>query len=345
MPPLTKATVILAAVSGMLLGAAGAALRPRLELRVERASLPADGTAQTRVMARGRGLAALAKPRFRLSDGSPGARLVLQPGPARGIAQATLRAGRQAGIATIQASAWGARATLPVEFQSLLRDSFGDGLPDSLRLDSASDRERFRRWFSFLAEMQYYYPPPEAAREVDDCAALIRYSVHEALRRHDGEWRRHFASPVEFPFEDVEKYSYPRTPLGPAIFRTAPGPLRASDLGDQTFREFADAGTLIRYNTHPVGRRGEAAQKGDLLVFYQPHQKQPYHTMIFLGASELLPDGVTDWVIYHTGESGGKAGVVKKVPRSVLREHPAARWRPIPENPDFLGFYRLNILR
>ncbi len=328
--------------------------------------------AQTNVTARGLGLAALRSLRLRLlpPDGqsclpiphnrdqtllalldrqecsSPlDARLLLRPSPRRGVAAATLRAGRQAGTVLVEASVLGLRAVVPIRLQSLAWDSFGDGLPDVLRLESVADRERFRRWFTFLAEMQYYYPPAQASREVDDCAALIRYAFHEALRRHDGEWRRQFAAPVEFPIEDVEKYSYPRTPVGPAVFRATPPPLRPSDLNDGSFREFADAETLIRYNAHPVGRRAEAAQKGDLLVFYQPNQKQPYHTMVFVGASEALPDGVADWVVYHTGENGGQAGVIKKVPLSVLERHPAARWRPVFENANFLGFYRFNVLR
>lgn len=343
----SKGIAVLTTIAGILLLAAVGGrlgdLWPHVELRVQRAVLPADGAAQTRVTAIARGLAALGAPRLALVPHN--ATLLALRRPSSNVVEATLRAGREPGRVTVEASAWGVRAAVPVRLQSLTEDSFGDGLPDALRLDEAADRERFRRWFSFLAEMQYYDPFPEAEREVDDCAALIRYAFHEALRRHDGEWRRRFASPVEFPFEDVEKFSYPRTPVGPALFRTRPGPLRAPDLSDGTFREFADAETLIRHNAHPVGRQAEAARKGDLLVFYQPGQKQPYHTMIFLGASELLPDGVADWVVYHTGESGGKSGVVKKAPLSVLRAHPAPRWRPVPENANFLGFYRFNILR
>lgn len=348
----TKGIALLTTVVGiLLLGSAVALLWPGLELRVERVVLPADGAAQTRVTVRGRGLSAFSPPRLRLIADSGtatpdcAARLLSPRSRSRNSAEATLRAGCEAGTVTVEARAWGARAAVPVRLQSLVQDSFGDGLPDVLRLEDAADRERFRRWFALLAEMQYYHPSPDAAREVDDCAALIRYAFHEALRRHDGEWRRRFASPVELPFEDVEKYSYPRTPVGPALFRTRPGPLRAPDFRDGTFREFADAGTLIRYNAHPLGRQADAARAGDLLVFYQPQQKQPYHTMIFLGASPLLRDGIADWVVYHTGESGSAAGVIKKVPLRVLQAHPAPRWRPLAENPNFLGYYRFNILR
>lgn len=356
----TKGIALLAVVAAiLLLGAGSALLWPSLEVRVERPVVPADGAAQTRVTVRRRGLATLSPLRLRLlTDGeTPQAvppvnetsscqpRLLSLRQRSREVTEATLRAGCEAGAVAVEARAWGARATAPVRFQSLVQDSFGDGLPDAMRLEDAADRERFRRWFALLAEMQYYHASADADREVDDCAALIRYAFHEALRRHDGEWRRRFASPVEVPFEDVEKYAYPRTPLGAALFRTRPGPLVRADFHDGTFREFADAGTLVRYNSYALGRQADAARAGDLLVFYQPHQKQPYHTMIFLGASQLLADEGADWVVYHTGESNGAAGVIKKVPLSVLRAHPAARWRPVPENPNFLGYYRFNILR
>ena len=140
---------------------------------------------------------------------------------------------------------------------------------------------------------------------------------------------------LDFAIEDVEKYSFPKTPLGPALFRT----------GDDRFQEFADAETLVRFNAYPVGRVPQAARKADLIVFHQPQQKQPYHLMLFLGASELTPDGEAAWVVYHTGEDNGQPGVIKKVPFRVLAAHPAARWRPVPENPSFLGFYRFNILK
>jgi uncharacterized protein len=229
-----------------------------------------------------------------------------------------------------------AKAVLP----PITQDSFGDGMPDAMRLEDPIDRERFRRWFSYLAEMQFYYPNADSAREVNDCAALIRYAYHEALRRHDSEWRRRFASPVEFAVEDVARYRYPRTPLGTNLFRLRAGPLGEPDLATGGFGEFADAETLVHYNTHPAGRSAEAARKGDLLVYFQPGQKQPFHTMIYLGASELLPTPENDWVVYHTGGDTGKPGVIKKVPLSVLRA-----WRPIPQNESFRGFYRWNILR
>ena len=66
--------------------------------------------------------------------------------------------------------------------------SAADGIPDALRLDDPRDEQAFRRWFTFLAEAQYFQPPPSRPAEINDCAALIRYAYREALRKHDGPW-------------------------------------------------------------------------------------------------------------------------------------------------------------
>src|SRR5437870_4563904 len=46
---------------------------------------------------------------------------------------------------------------------SNLRDRFGDGTPEFLRLDGEADRRAFRHWFTFLAESQYYRPAKSPA--------------------------------------------------------------------------------------------------------------------------------------------------------------------------------------
>ena len=73
-------------------------------------------------------------------------------------------------------------------------DSVGDGTPDFLRLHDVADRAAFRRWFTLLAESQYYRRQPIA--EVDDCAPLLRYAYREALRPHDSVWAKAAALPA-----------------------------------------------------------------------------------------------------------------------------------------------------
>ena len=223
-------------------------------------------------------------------------------------------------------------------------DSLGDGFPDGARLDRAQDRENFIRWFTFIAEAQYYLPSPRAPEEVQDCAALIRFAYRNSLVAHSPAWRRSAGLPYDPGFGDIEKFVYPHWPLGRGLFRTRPGPLLVADLEGGVFAEFADSRTLLRYNSFPVSRDINAARAGDLLFFYQPTERQPYHSMLYLGASYFQARG-SDWIVYHTGEVNGRRGEIREVRASLLIEHPDPRWRPLKVNPRFLGVYRFELLR
>jgi uncharacterized protein YfaT (DUF1175 family) len=131
----------------------------------------------------------------------------------------------------------------------------------------------------------------------------------------------------------VRKYVYPYTPLGASLFRTAGG-----------FAEFADAQTLVRYNTYFVSRDIRRAEPGDLLFYRQLDQGQAFHTMIYLGRSQFEP-GRAMYVVYHTGPCHGGPGEMRRPTVEELLRHPAPQWRPMTGNPNFLGIYRWNILR
>jgi uncharacterized protein len=245
-----------------------------------------------------------------------------------GIARHTQELG--GAIGTVPGSAW--------------HDSFDDGFPDGARLDSAQDRENFTRWFTFLAETQYYSPSPRTRKEVQDCAALIRSAYRNSLTAHSPAWRKDARLPFDPGFGDVTKYQYPYGPLGHELFRSRPGPLAGDDLTDGAFGEFADSATLLRYNTHLISRDIRAAAPGDLLFFHQPVQHEPFHTMLFVGKSYYQPRGI-DWIVYHTGDMDGHRGKVREVEAETLLQHPDLNWRPLMNNPNFLGIYRLEILR
>jgi uncharacterized protein YfaT (DUF1175 family) len=226
-----------------------------------------------------------------------------------------------------------------------LNDSDHDGIPDGAELYSFDDRESFRRWFTALAEMQFYQPSKEWNAEQRDCAGLVRFSWREALKAHDRLWFQRMGPGYERVAPDVKAYDLESGPLGEMLFRTAYGSFKESDLDGVTFSEFADASTLKSFNTIFVSRDRRQAEAGDLLFFFQPWvQKYPYHVMIFLGKPRLAAEGAADWVVYHTGAAPEDGGTVKKVRLSVLDQHPDKRWRPLPNNPNFLGFYRLKIL-
>src|SRR5688572_1962344 len=68
---------------------------------------------------------------------------------------------------------------------SVSLDSDSDGIPDAAELQSYMDRENFRRWFTLIAEAQFYRLSGEWNAEQRDCAGLVRFAWREALRRHD----------------------------------------------------------------------------------------------------------------------------------------------------------------
>lgn len=234
-------------------------------------------------------------------------------------------------------------------------DSQRDGIPDCIRLRSFDDRENFRRWFAGIAELQFYHQSEAWKAEQRDCAGLVRFALREALRQHNRAWFRKMGAAYDPLAPDVRAYTLERNPLGEKLFRTKSGAFADPDLTNGAFSEFADARTLKDFNSRFVSRSRSEAEPGDLLFFYQPWvQKFPYHVMIFLGkayqadaAADASADGVAanDWVVYHTGASVADSGTIKKVRLSVLDQHPDKRWRPVSNNRNFLGFYRLKILQ
>jgi uncharacterized protein len=230
--------------------------------------------------------------------------------------------------------------------EATLIDSDNDGIPDIAELQSFQDRDNFRRWFTAIAEAQFYQLSDQWNAEQRDCAGLARFAIREALRHHDRAWFQKMGPGYETVAPDVAGFDLDHNPLGEKIFRTDFGSFRESDLRDGRFAEFADGRALKNFNTTFVSRDRREAQPGDLLFFYQPWvQKFPYHVMIFLGTPRVAPDGEHDWVVYHTGSSPTDKGTVKKVELSVFDRHPDPRWRPVESNKNFLGFYRLKIIQ
>src|SRR6185369_8826115 len=227
-----------------------------------------------------------------------------------------------------------------------LTDSDNDGIPDVVELRSFQDRDSFRRWFTAIAEMQFYQLSDQWNTEQRDCAGLARFAIREALRRHDRPWFQKMGPAYQTIAPDVKSFDLDHNPLGEKIFRTNFGSFAETDIRNGRFSEFADARTLKSFNVVFVSRDRREAQPGDLLFYYQPWvQKFPYHVMIFLGQAHMATNGAQDWVVYHTGSSPTDDGTVKKVELSVLDHHPDPRWRPVESNRNFLGFYRLKILQ
>lgn len=259
--------------------------------------------------------------------------------------QAQIRAGINPGGITVRVETAGFPTVTAVLSSTLYaEDHAGDGTPDFLRLADNGDREAFRRWFTWLAEAQFFQAPFDRPGEINDCAALIRYAYREALHAHESGWAEGARVPIVPAFATVGKYEYPYTPLGAALFRVQPGPFRPSDLRSGAFAQFADAQTLWRFNTYLVGRDLGRALPGDLLFFRHEVGRMPFHSMIWLGDSQLRRDGQR-YIVYHTGPDASGPGEMRRLTLPELLRYPQPEWRPVPGNPTFLGVYRWNILR
>lgn len=102
---------------------------------------------------------------------------------------------------------------------------------------------------------------------------------------------------------------------------------------------FADASTLLRRSFGRIGRGPEARaalRAGDLAAFAREEDDAPVlHLMLVLRGPD--PAHGRAQVVYHPGEKG--AGV-RAGPLDALARDAPGGWRPVPENPLFLGFYR-----
>jgi len=272
-------------------------------------------------------------------------RLLAHPGGLAG-ARGTVTEQVAAGKPKTTKDAGGIKPANAAASEATLVDSDNDGIPDAAELHTFQDRDNFRRWFTAIAETQFYQLSDQWNAEQRDCAGLVRFAMREALRRHDRIWFQKMGSGYETVAPDVAGFDLSQNPLGEKIFRTDFGSFHESDLRNGRFSEFADGRSLKNFNSVFVSRDRREAQPGDLLFFYQPWvQKFPYHVMVVLGSPHIAPNGAQDWVVYHTGSSPTDQGTVKKVQLAVLDHHPDPRWRPVENNKNFLGFYRLKILQ
>ena len=95
----------------------------------------------------------------------------------------------------------------------------------------------------------------------------------------------------------------------------------------------------------PLGRDLAEAQPGDLIFFARGGTRpEPDHAMAFVRPGA---DG-QPMLLYHTGPEGSglarKNGEVRRVRLEDLLHHPDPDFRPLPENPAFLGLYRWKVL-
>ncbi len=206
----------------------------------------------------------------------------------------------------------------------------GDSFSSSGLADEG-DREAFRRWFVAILEDQLERLSPAWEPAQRDCSGLLRFVFHEAWGPHTEEWRA-------------------RTAYGGGVAARNPafecgGPWRAGFPTSEGWKPFAKGAVLRNFSCVFMGRDTQSAKPGDLLFFSRGGaHATPDHAMAFARPES---DGMPV-LIYHTGrEQSGlsrDAGEMRRVRLSDLLQHPDAEFRPLPENPSFLGVYRWRVL-
>ncbi|HET6436535.1 MAG TPA: DUF1175 family protein [Anaeromyxobacter sp.] len=171
---------------------------------------------------------------------------------------------------------------------------------------SAPAEALLRRLVAEIAVAQAHRIDPAWEEQQRDCAGLVRFA-----------YRRAFAE------------------LAPA--RVAKGLFRD---GEGRPVHFADAGTLLRHSFTLLGRDEIARRRvrsGDLAAFAREEDGKPvFHLMLLVVPDD--PAHAPVLVVYHPGEPQAEVRVGRL--DDLTRDAPPG-WRPVRENPLFLGFYRL----
>jgi uncharacterized protein YfaT (DUF1175 family) len=198
-------------------------------------------------------------------------------------------------------------------------------------LKEEGDREAFRTWFVALLEQQLEAPSPAWEPAQRDCAGLLRFAFREALASHSAAWRERVAFSAGPPGQDpAPGFAWEWRGGFPTPEGTGP---------------FAKSAYLRRLACVPLGRDLQLARPGDLIFFARGGARaQPDHAMAFV-RSDL--DGMP-MLLYHTGPEGSGAGrqpgEIRRVRFDDLLHHPDPEFRPLSENPAFLGLFRWRLL-
>ena len=142
-------------------------------------------------------------------------------------------------------------------------------------------------------------------RCVSDADGLLRWAYSQALRKHNARW-----------YGSLE---LPLLPVMPSV-----GHVDA-------------AAEFTRFYVS----RNPADAEPDILLMYRRDEPKA-RLMVYIGASQVFPSP-KKWVIYQANAPDG-ANAVNKVSLESLVDDPSPELRASPDNPDFLGVWRLDIL-
>ena len=89
--------------------------------------------------------------------------------------------GKQKAVGSRQTAANGFASSSESTSEATLIDSDNDGIPDVAELRTFQDRQSFQRWFTAIAETQFYQLSDQWNSEQRDCAGLVRFAILHGL--------------------------------------------------------------------------------------------------------------------------------------------------------------------
>ncbi|MFH1726060.1 MAG: DUF1175 family protein [Elusimicrobiota bacterium] len=177
----------------------------------------------------------------------------------------------------------------------------------------------FRGWFIRIVQEQFRQgPSPRWTQR--DCAGLVRFAAAEALKDHDERWLK--ANGVS------NRYLPPEVGVGGARKEAVAG---WKQVGSRERGAYASAIAIVQENSAFVSKDVNQARPGDLLFF---DQGEDQHLMIWMG----------HYIAYHTGRESEKETGLRSVRVSEMMKWKDTRWRPVIDNPNFVGVYRFSFL-
>jgi uncharacterized protein YfaT (DUF1175 family) len=187
----------------------------------------------------------------------------------------------------------------------------------AIRLDAAQSRA-LRAWIVRIAvEQVRREPTPRWTHR--DCAGFVRFAVAEALAEHDARWQRAMGLDGRLPPDLVPEET--RLALRHRWKRP-----------DGSEGAYVSAIGLIQENSILASRDVRQARPADLLFFDQGAEQ---HLMLWTGRG----------AIYHNGSppAPGDNGM-RTATLPALLQWNDTRWRPEPDNPNFIGVFSLAFL-
>lgn len=190
--------------------------------------------------------------------------------------------------------------------------------PASIVTLSTEQSRIFRDWMLRIMQEQIRQgPSPRWVQR--DCVSLIRYAVAETLRPHDSKWLRANGLSVE------------QIPAELALEESQQKLRHVWQQGNGDTTAYVSAIGMVQNNSHYISKDFNLALPGDLLFFDQGDEQ---HLMVWMNGS----------LIYHTGTVTTQDNGLRAIPISQLLRWKDTRWRPTPDNPNFIGIYRLAFL-